>query len=85
MILTIVYKSGRILSINGVTSIDSNEREGDGGFDLHVVTEVNRYNLRDVPTEDLQQWTLMTEMGARVVEISLKPGDLDASGVEIQQ
>ncbi len=83
MILTMVYKDGRILSIDGVDEVDSKEREGDGGFDLNVSTLYLVDNLV-VPTEDLQQWTLMTDMGARVVEISLRTGVLNVNGVEIQ-
>lgn len=85
MILTVIYKNGRIYSINNVDRLDSRERpDNDGDYYLHVTLKpVNGLSVDPIPTNDLQQWTLMTEMGARVVEIKLKPGDLDALGNEI--
>ncbi len=85
MILTVIYKNGRILSREGVTSLDSRERQdGSGGFNLFVSVPLGQVPIESIPTEDLQQWKLLTDYGALVVNLSLKPGDLDAKGVEVQ-
>lgn len=83
MILTVIYKNGRIRSIANVQGVDSREIDGDNDYHLHLTMKPEFGYIDLISTNDLQQWTLMTEMGARVVEIKLKPGDLDALGNEI--
>lgn len=78
MILTMVYKTGEIRSLESVTEVHSRKRVSDDEFEL-VISVFTLDDTVKVPLLDLDRWDLRTGYGAVVMNIELR-GPADVAG-----
>ena len=71
MILSLIYKNGRIRVVQGVVEVCSRPNLRDDGFTLIISLE-GWDEPNKVPVDELDRWSLVSEMGAPILHIETK-------------